>query len=309
MMKENSPIWARLKPARVAFRRSHPPSKAPSELNRTFPVITKNVIQITCPNPSCKKSNLMSMPEEVKKMALNTSRSGPTNRSILFTSRTSASTAPAKNAPKATLKPSFWERREIPKISPRTVISSTSSISVRLANWISRGTTRKPTTATPTRNAVSESIVLEVNASPICPVVPSWVRIPNIATARMSSTIRMPNTSRENSRRNSPIVSSALAMIVVEEMERMAPRKMASIRLQPIHFPTSKPTKNIPAISTTAATTAGKPTSLSLRKLKCSPMENISRITPSSESVLIASSSETSETGGVFGPIKMPARI
>ena len=131
----------------------------------------------------------------------------------------------------------------------------------------------------------------------------------SIATARMSSTIRIPNTNRANSLRSNPIASKAFAIIVVEEMERIAPRKMASIRLQPIHLPASYPTRNIPAISTTAATTAAIPTSRSFRKLKWIPIENISRITPSSESVLIASSSVTRETGGVFGPIKIPARI
>ena len=188
-------------------------------------------------------------------------------------------------------------------------MSSTSSISVRLARSIKRGMIRNPTTATPTRKAVSESIVVPVEARSISPVVPRCVSTPSIATARMSSTIRMPKTSRANSLRNSPIASNALAMIVVEEMDRTAPRKMASIRCHPSHWPASYPTRNMPAISTTAATTAAIPTSRSFRKLKCNPMENISRITPSSESVLIASSSVTRETGGVFGPIKMPARI
>ena len=57
-------------------------------------------------------------------------------------------------------------------------------------------------------------------------------------------------------------------MMVVDEMDRIAPRKTASIWLQPSHFPASYPTRNIPAISTTAATTATPPTSRNFRKLK-----------------------------------------
>jgi hypothetical protein len=78
----------------------------------------------------------------------------------------------------------------------------------------------------------------------------------------------MPNTSRANSRRINPIASNALAMIVVEEIDKIAPRKIASILLQPSQRPASYPSRNMAAISTTAATTAATPTSRNFRKLK-----------------------------------------
>ena len=127
--------------------------------------------------------------------------------------------------------------------------------------------------------------------------------------AKMSSTMRIPKTSRANPGRNRPILSKTLAIIVVEEMERIAPKKRASIGAHPRNFPKRCPTKNIPAISTNAATTATPPTSFNFRKLKWSPTENIKRITPNSAKVRISSLLDTKLKGGVFGPINTPAKM
>ena len=189
------------------------------------------------------------------------------------------------------------------------MIKRTSSIRVRLAIRISPGTKRNPPTATLTKNAVSLSRFSPIPSQLTAPVIPKLVSIPIMAIAKISSTIKTPKTKRAKPGRKRPMLSRTFAIIVVEEMERIAPKKSASIELQPKHRPNHCPKKNIPAISTTAATTATPPTSFNLRKLKCNPTENIRRITPSSANVRISSSFEIRRKGGVFGPITTPAKI
>ena len=60
----------------------------------------------------------------------------------------------------------------------------------------------------------------------------------SMSTAKMSSTIRIPKTTPVNCRLRSPISSKALKMIVVDDMESMAPRKMQFIRSSPRAEPT-----------------------------------------------------------------------
>ena len=241
-------------------------------------------------------------------MALNRSRTGATSLSIRRTSLTSANTAPMRNAPKATLKPIFSAKSARPKTNPKTVTSRTSSIRVCPAMRMMRGTSRKPPTATLVKKAVNFTKVPAVTYQPASPVVPRLVRIPMMAMARTSSTIRIPKTTRANSCRISPKPSNVLAIMVVEEMAIMAPKKTLSNFPQPKQCPRDWPKKNMPLISTNAATMATAPTSLSLRRLKCNPTENIKSTTPRSARVLIPCSLETKLKGGVLGPIRIPAR-
>ena len=195
------------------------------------------------------------------------------------------------------------------KINPKTVMRRTSSIRVRLANRTNPGTSRNPPTATATKNATNFSRFCPAPTQLISPVVPKLVSIPIIAIAKMSSTIKTPNTSRANPGRKRPMLSNTLAIIVVDEIDRIAPRKIASIVLHPKSLPILSPKKNIPAISTTAATTATPPTSFNFRKLKWSPTENMRRITPNSAKVRISSSFTTKRIHGLFGPITTPAKM
>ncbi len=112
---------------------------------------------------------------------------------------------------------------------------------------------------------------------------------------RMSSTIRMPKIIPAKRSLLRPSSSSALMMIVVEDIARIAPRKMAFTFVQPKSRPASYPSHPISRISIVAAITAVLPTSASLRRLNSSPSENIRRITPSSESVSIVCFSPISE--------------
>jgi hypothetical protein len=69
------------------------------------------------------------------------------------------------------------------------------------------------------------------------PVVAKPERSAIMMIARMSSTMRMPKMSSANFSFLSPSSLRALMMIVVEEMDRMAPRKTLSIVLQPNAWP------------------------------------------------------------------------
>ena len=169
--------------------------------------------------------------------------------------------------------------------------------------------TRKPTTATATQKRINFSRPCPEEAKSTSPVVPNRVNSPIMAIARMSSIIKIPKINLAKPCRKNPRLSSTLAIIVVEEIDIIAPRKIESIALQPKYRPNRSPKKNIAPTSTTAATTAVTPTSFNFRKLKCSPTENINKTTPNSAKDLISSSLETKLNGGVFGPIRTPTKI
>jgi len=126
MMKENSPICAKPMPVRKALRVSCPPTNVPNVQVTTFPATTAMVM--TTMGSQCRTSmpGSISSPMATKKIALNMSRTGSIIFSTRWISRDSAMTAPIKNAPSATLYPSFTASNENPKHSPKTVTSSIS---------------------------------------------------------------------------------------------------------------------------------------------------------------------------------------
>ena len=95
----------------------------------------------------------------------------------------------------------------------------------------------KPATSSTPRNALSLSTVRPMAPASSEPVVAKPESSAIITMARMSSTMRMPKMSCAKSALALPSSSSALMMMVVEEIERMAPRKTLSIRFQPNHDP------------------------------------------------------------------------
>ncbi len=102
MMKENSPIWARLMPACTEVRVPLPARNAPSETPTTLPTMTTAVSTPTAAQCSAIRPGSMSMPTETKKMAANRSRIGRIRCSTCFSSPDSATSEPARNAPRAT---------------------------------------------------------------------------------------------------------------------------------------------------------------------------------------------------------------
>ena len=101
MMKENSPICARLSPARTEVRIPIPVRKAPSETPTILPTTTVAVSAPTASQWRATSAGSMSMPTETKNTAANTSRTGSTRRSTCFSSPDSATSDPARNAPSA----------------------------------------------------------------------------------------------------------------------------------------------------------------------------------------------------------------
>ena len=125
--------------------------------------------------------------------------------------------------------------------------------------------------------------------------------------AMRSSTIRMPTTSSRSGPRM-PCSSNAFAMIVVLEIATIAPANRLSIVVQPNHCPHRKPIQTIRLDWSSAVRLAVGPSPSSLLGLNSSPSENISRMTPSSESVWMICRSANSGNG-TFGPTRKPARM
>ena len=187
---------------------------------------------------------------------------------------------------------------------------ATSVVSERLRRpiaRIARGTTSRPTVTRPTRNAASRATVATRGpaARPLPEATP--VRIAMRRTAIRSSTIRMPTTSW----RSFPVIacsSKALAMIVVLEMAMTAPANKLSRPVQPSKRPIVNPSHTMRLDCSSAVSPAVGPTSASLRRLNSRPRENISRMTPSSDSVCTTTGSATSGIG-TWGPTISPAMM
>jgi hypothetical protein len=117
----------------------------------------------------------------------------------------------------------------------------------------------------------------------------------------------MPNTisvERPRSARS----ANALTMMVVLEMATAAPAYRLASTDQPSTRPASWPNQIMKLVSSTAMITTVQPARISRRKWNSSPSENMSRITPSSESVRTVASSATSGTGRC-GPMMSPASM
>jgi len=97
-------------------------------------------------------------------------------------------------------------------------------------------------------------------------------------------------------------------MMVVEDIATIAPAKTLSITVQPKARPARNPSQTMMLDWTSAVVPARGPTWTSLRGLNSSPSANMSRMTPSSESVWIVARSATSGTG-TWGPTMRPARM
>ncbi|MGC4092986.1 MAG: hypothetical protein QM756_34890 [Polyangiaceae bacterium] len=105
-----------------------------------------------------------------------------------------------------------------------------------------------------------------------------------------------------------PCSSKALAIMVVLDMAMMAPVNKLSIGVQPSNRPVAKPSHTIKLDCSSAVRLAPGPSFTSLPRLNSSPSENISRITPSSDSVSTTARS-TNKGTGKFGPMMKPAKM
>ena len=101
MMNENSPIWARLSPARTELRSPLPDRNAPSDTPSTLPTITSAVNTSTGTQYSSTRYGLICSPTAIKKIAANRSLSGLMRCSTRGPSPDSDTSIPAMNAPSA----------------------------------------------------------------------------------------------------------------------------------------------------------------------------------------------------------------
>ena len=192
MTKENSPICDRPVPTRTAVRKSCPATTVPNVLPTIWPIITTSEMPTMGTMCCHNSSGSTNRPIATKNTAVNRSRTGSTSDSIRRLCADSAMTAPTRNAPSATLKPSLSAISAVPKQSPSTATSSRSLLSNRATKLSRRGTTSRPMTNTVTRNTSSLPVEAAIDCRPRLPVDAIPVSSTIITTPRRSSTIRMP---------------------------------------------------------------------------------------------------------------------
>ena len=134
-------------------------------------------------------------------------------------------------------------------------------------------------------------------------------RITISKTASRSSTTNSPMTLPLNFSRCNFISSKALAIIVVEEIESIAPRKMLSIWLQPKVLPSKKPTTHIVTNSVSAVMPTVPPTFFNFLKLNSKPMPNSINTIPISLHVSTLVWSCMTGNHSKLGPMMKPAII
>jgi hypothetical protein len=96
-------------------------------------------------------------------------------------------------------------------------------------------------------------------------------------------------------------------IMVVDEIERMAPKNKLSIKVHPKIFPIKNPKPFINVMPTIAVMKATPPTFTSFLKLNSRPSENKRKMTPISDHIFIPSSSTTVGIKETCGPTKIPA--
>ncbi|CAM5629548.1 hypothetical protein RLIN73S_04637 [Rhodanobacter lindaniclasticus] len=124
---ENSPICAMPSPARSAVRGSCPTTSTPRLQASVLPTITTPAISNAGTAYCHNIAGSIFKPIATKNSAANMSRNGSTRCTTRPALRDSATTAPARNAPSATLKPIHTATRLAPKQIPSTLTSKVSS--------------------------------------------------------------------------------------------------------------------------------------------------------------------------------------
>ena len=128
--KENSPTWARLKAASRAVRMEYRSTRTAGTTMRIFArMMAAAHREMT---GRCVRKNLTSssMPTEMKKMLENTSLKGMMLSSVLRLYSDSAIMRPARNAPRASERPSHEVMSATARHRPRVVMSMSSRLRV-----------------------------------------------------------------------------------------------------------------------------------------------------------------------------------
>ena len=99
-------------------------------------------------------------------------------------------------------------------------------------------------------------------------------------TPAMSSMTSTPNTSWAKALVRRPSSPNVFTMMLDDEMASMPPRNRLVDGDQPSSVPQANPAAIMSDISTTAVTSAGRPTVVSFTTLNCSPRPNMRKMTP-----------------------------
>ena len=271
------------------------------------PKIVTKVKMITGIACSYNITGSINIPTETKKIAPNKSFTGLTKCSICSACVVSAIIEPIIKAPNAGEKPTFDANITIIKHKASEIIKSISSVSKSFAFFNNDGMKKIP----PINQAVKKNTSFKTD---MINSVPEnfWLTatVDNstiIKMATMSCTIRDPITIPANFLAFTPSSSKVFNIIVVEDMDRITPRKMESIWLQPIHLPTKNPIKTMEIIWVTAVMEAVPPTFINFLKLNSSPKLNNKIITPISAQTSTLLMSLTDGKKSKCVPAKKPA--
>jgi hypothetical protein len=150
--------------------------------------------------------------------------------------------------------------------------------------------------------------IADASAAPSTPLPPATP----VKSARSTMAIM---SSKTSTAKTSPFTASgglcsskALATSMVDEMATAAPTNRLSRAVSPSsRSPARKPRENISPTSMTQVSAAPAPTRAMRRMLNSRPIENISRMTPSSDSVVTSCASATTPVGRC-GPMISPAQ-
>ena len=213
------------------------------------------------------------------------------------------------NAPNAEENPARLASTTIIKHNPTANTVSVSS-DMNLRDQRSTVGTRKMPPTNHTNKKKPSFNILETNCIPSKVWLTAKVeRITISKTASRSSTTNSPMTLPLNFSRCNFMSSKALAIIVVEEIESMAPRKMLSIWLHPKALPSKKPTTHMVTNSVSAVMPTVPPTFFNFLKLNSKPMPNSMNTIPISLHVSTLVWSLMTGNHSKFGPMRKPAMM
>ena len=177
-------------------------------------------------------------------------------------------------APKADEKPALLANQTIKKQRPTANTVSVSS-DINLRDHFRTVGMRKTPPTYHTKRKNTRRKTLNSNSVPFKAVLTAKVeRITIIRMAAKSSTTKTPMTLPVNFSLFSFRSSKALAIIVVDDIESIAPRKMLSICDQPITLPSRKPMMHIETNSVNAVMPTVPACFFSFLKLNSKPMAN-----------------------------------
>ncbi len=305
-MNPNSPTWPRARPERRPRPGGRPARVAPRVTVRALSAITRPVKSSTSGQSRRRTAGSMSIPTATKNMAAKRSRRGWIRCSTLRPRPDSHTSIPATKAPMATEKPAqaaSWAR---PKQRPAATTSRTSPRAWSATQRTAGGTSQRPAASRRARKAARRRRVAAMAPRLGPPREAAAVSPASSSTAWRSSTRSTPRTVSFSGPRM-PRSSKSLARIMVEAMERLAPKKALSRGGQPSSRATRKPaTSSVPTCRVPTRRAVGPARNRRCR-LNSRPMENMRRMTPSSPMIRTLPRSATRGTG-TCGPTIMPAR-